>query len=117
MASATHFSRPKERGMKKKDEEDEELFDAATAVLRCDKLRRMMNAHDVPDDKVEGVVLFVEGIKRLVVHFGPKKMGTFSALFCDAWRQFEGEVITQILNDTVLKSIFADMETPSDKIN
>ena len=44
-------------------------------------------------------------------------MGTFASLFCEAWRQFEGQVITDILNDVVLKSIFEDMETPSDKVN
>ena len=96
---------------------EESLFDAEKAVQRCDKLKRILKAHDVPDDEVEGVVLFVEGIKRLVIHFGPRRMGMFASLFCEAWRQFEGQVITDILNDVVLKSIFEDMETPSDKVN
>ena len=59
LASATHLFRPKEVGVKTKEEQ---LFDAQTAVQRCDKLKRILKAHDVPDDEVEGVVLFVEGI-------------------------------------------------------
>ena len=89
--------------------EDNSLFDSKRSAQLHDKMLELFKQHNVPDDQDQAVVLFVEGIMRLVRIHGPDKMSYFVALFVESWQKFSMDLLLHHVFNNQVDSIVKDM--------
>lgn len=90
-------------------------FDAAKAQIRLKQIDKLLEAHDIPNDRETAIALLVTLIHRLVMQYGPIYLSGCVSMFIDLWRHAEAKVVMGALQSLVTEEILKSLTTDDTK--
>lgn len=90
-------------------------YDAAKTQVRIKQLEKLLEAHNITDDRETAVALLVMLIHRLVNVYGPVYLSGCVSMFIDLWRHVEAKVVMGALQSLVTEEILKAVTTDDTK--